>query len=179
MKLLNKYQPSPNDSWVWNLATYFDIDDMFLMAKEHFEKEIDTILTINDFAYKYALDIATTHQRHNLGYEQLLTCRDKNTNKLLAYSWIGRGHRTSYSSDEMAEGKMAHLDLNLNGHQRIHILVQMIHHWENWTRSLGIPVLISTSIRQDQAAFLRLHERLGFIIRGGLAYKRLINKEII
>jgi hypothetical protein len=174
-----KYQCSPNDTWAWNYAQWSDVEDMYLMAKSHFEREMDGIFTINDEAYKYALDISTSHQRHNLALEQLLVCRDKTTNKLLAYSWIGRGHRTPYSNDEMAEARMAHTDLNLSPTQRIHILVQMISYWETWCKACGIPVLVSTSIREEQATFLKLHERLGFVVRGGICYKRLIPKEEI
>ena len=176
--LYQKYRPSLNDAWTWDLAQYSDVEDMYQMAKQHFEGEMDTIFTINDAGYKYALDISTSHQRHNLAYEQLLVCRDKTTNKLLAYSWLGRGHRTPYSNDEMAEARMAHTDLTLTGRQRIHILVQMISYWETWTLACDIPVLVSTSIRKDQTVFLRLHERLGFVVRGGICYKRIIPKEI-
>jgi hypothetical protein len=174
--LYQKYLPQPNDKWTWNYAQYQDIEDMYNMAKVHFEKEMDGIFTINDNGYKYALDISTSHQRHNLALEQLLVCRDNSTNKLLAYSWIGRGHRTPYSNDEMCEARMAHTDLDLSGTERIHILVQMINYWEQWAVACGIPVLVSTSIREDQTTFLRLHERLGFIVRGGIAYKRVIPK---
>jgi len=175
--LYQKYQPQPDDAWQWDYAQYPDVEDMYTMAKQHFEREMDSLLTINDASYRYALDIATSHQRHNLALEQILVCRDKTTNQLLAYSWISRGHRAPYSLDEMAEGKMAHTDLTLPSRQRIHILVQMISYWEIWARSLGIPVLVSTSIREEQATFLRLHERLGFTVRGGIAYKRLTQKE--
>lgn len=175
-QLLNKLQPSQNDAWTWNYATYNDIEDIYQMAKCHFEREMDSIFTINDDAYKYALDISTSHQRHNLALEQLLVCRDKATGDLLAYSWLGRGHRTPYSNDEMAEARMAHVDLKLSGRQRIHILTQMIHYWETWATACGIPVLVSTSIREDQTTFLKLHEKLGFTVRGGIAYKRVIAK---
>jgi len=174
--LYQKYQPQPDDAWAWNYATYTDIEDMYAMAKTHFEREMDEIFTINDAGYKYALDISTSHQRHNLALEQLLVCRDKATGKLLAYSWVGRGHRTPYSNDEMAEARMAHTDLTLTGTQRIHILVQMISYWETWAQACNIPVLVSTSIRQEQSTFLRLHERLGFVVRGGICYKRIIPK---
>jgi hypothetical protein len=176
-QLYQKYQPSQNDSWKWDYAQYSDIEDIYSMAKQHFEREMDSIFTINDAGYKYALDISTSHQRHNLSLEQLLVCRDKTTHKLLAYSWVGRGHRTPYSNDEMAEARMAHLDLDLSGLHRIHILVQMIHYWITWCNACNIPVLVSTSIRADQSTFLKLHEKLGFTVRGGIAYLRVIPKE--
>ena len=176
MKLLNKYQPQQNDPWTWTYAGYNDIEDMYAMAKHHFESEMDTIVTISDETYKYALDLATTHQRHNLSHEQLLVCRDNVTNKLLAYSWMGRGHKTPYSQDEMAEARMAHLDLELTPTQRIHLLVQTLYYWETWARACNIPVIVSTSIREEQQAFMRLHEKLGYTIRGGICYKRIIPK---
>jgi hypothetical protein len=175
--LLNKLQPSQNDTWAWNYAQFSDIEDIFNMARVHFESEMDEIFTISYDAYKYALDISTSHQRHNLTLEQLLVCRDKVSGDLLAYSWMGRGHRTPYSNDEMAEARMAHVDLKLSGRQRIHILTQMIYYWETWASALSIPVLVSTSIREDQSTFLKLHEKLGFTVRGGIAYKRIIQKE--
>jgi hypothetical protein len=174
--LLNKLQPSLNDAWRWDYAQYTDIEDIFNMAQQHFEREMDEIFTINYDAYRYALDMSTSHQRHNLTIEQLLVCRDKTTGDLKAYSWIGRGHRTPYSNDEMAEARMAHVDLALSSRQRIHILAQMIYYWETWARALNIPVLVSSSIREDQSAFLRLHEKLGFTVRGGISYKRIIPK---
>lgn len=177
MNIQQKYSPSPNDSWEWNYATYNDVEDMYQMAKVHFEKEMDGIFTINDNGYKYALDISTSHQRHNLAHEQLLVCRNKTTGKLLAYSWIGRGHRTPYSNDEMCEARMLHTDLNLSSRHRIHICVQAIHYWITWAQACGIPVLVSTSIREDQSTFLKLHEKLGFTVRGGIAYYRVIPKE--
>jgi len=175
--LYKKLQPTLDDPWTWDYAQYADIEDIYSMAKTHFEREMDTLFTMNHPGYKYALDIATSHQRHNLSHEQLLVCRDKTNNKLLAYSWLGRGHRTPYSNDEMAEARMAHTDLTLTGTKRIHILVQMIWYWETWAQACGIPVLVSTSIREDQKTFLKLHERLGFTVRGGIAYKRIIAKE--
>ena len=174
--LFQRYQHSPNDLWEWRYATYFDIEDMFNMAKDHFEGEMSGIFTINYDNYKYALDLSTTHQRHNLALEQLLVCREKGTDKLLAYSWIGRGHRTPYSNDEMCEARMMHVDLSVSGATRIKLIVQAMNYWITWCESCRIPVLVSTSIREDQATFLKLHERLGFTVRGGIAYLRVIPK---
>ena len=177
LSLFQKYSPSQNDPWIWNYAQFSDIEDMYRMAKTHFEREMDGIFTINDAGYKYALDLSTSHQRHNLAHEQLLVCRDKATGDLLAYSWIGRGHRTPYSNDEMCEARMLHTDLSLSPAKRIRIIVQAISYWITWCEACRIPVLVSTSIREEQSAFLKLHERLGFTVRGGIAYLRVIPKE--
>ena len=175
--LFQRYQHTPNDSWEWNYAQFSDIEDMYVMAKQHFEHEMSGIFTINDAGYKYALDMATSHQRHNLAHEQILVCRDKTTGQLLAYSWIGRGHRTPYSNDEMCEARMMHVDLSVSGTTRIKLIVQAMNYWITWCESCHIPVLVSSSIREDQETFLKLHEKLGFTVRGGIAYLRVIPKE--
>jgi hypothetical protein len=174
--LYQKYQHTPNDTWTWNYAGYPDVKEMFDMAIIHSEFEVDGLFTMCHASLQYALDLATSHQRHNLTHEQILTCRDRTSNRLLAFSWIGRGNRTPYSRDELAEARMAQVDLTLPITTRIHLLVQMIDFWEQWAVNCGVPILASNSIRQKQTAFMRLHERLGFDVRGGIAYKRVIPK---
>ena len=72
---------------------------------------------------------------------------------------------------------MLHTDLTLSARQRLSIAVQALTFWQDWAFSLGIPVLVSTSIRQEQTAFMRLHEQLGFTLKGSIAYKRIRTKE--
>jgi hypothetical protein len=174
--LYQKYQVSQDDAWRWDYAQWSDVEDMTALSITHFSDDLTCFFTIDPAILKYSLDISTSHQRHNLALEQLLVCRDKTTNHLLAYSWIGRGHRTPYSNDEMAEGRMAQTDRTLSGIQRIHILVQLFNYWETWALACNIPVLVSNSIIEEQNTFLKLHERLGFIVRGGICYKRIIPK---
>lgn len=165
--------PSQNDPWLWQMAQPQDINDMCDLTRGHFKLEMDHIVQTNEAVYRYALDQAMTHQRHNLAHEQLLVCRDRVTHDLLAYAWIGRGNRTPYSTDELAEGKMLHLRLTLPTLTRIRLVTQALWYWYTWAQACGIPVLVSNSIRTDQQTFLRLHERLGFTVRGGMAYMRL------
>jgi hypothetical protein len=177
LSLYQKYQYTPNDSWTWNYATTEDVKDLFDMAIIHSEFEVDGLFTMCHPSLLYALDLATSHQRHNLAHEQILTCRDNATNKLLAFSWIGRGNRAPYSRDEIAEARMAQVDLDLAVNTRIRLIVQMLSFWEQWAIACGVPILASNSIREKQQAYMKLHERLGFLVRGGIAYKRVIPKE--
>lgn len=171
---LNKYLSSEKDTWYWGLAEVKDISNIIVMARAHFQREIDGLLTPDELFYAYNLDKALTNQRHNLAVEQVITAKDKATDKLLAYAWIGRGSKAPYSQDELAEAKILHIDLNATARQRISIIVQTLSHWTNWAKACAIPVLVSTSIREDQSAFMNIHKELGFSVRGSIAYKRLL-----
>ncbi|CAB5207142.1 hypothetical protein UFOVP180_33 [uncultured Caudovirales phage] len=160
-------------SWLWRHATFADIPAMVALAEQQFQLEIDEIFTPEPELYAYNLALAITHQIYNQAHEQLVVAVDKTSNNLLAYAWIGRGTTTPYSSDEIAEAKMAHVDLTLSTRQRLQLLAQMLEHWINWTRACEIPVLVSTSIRSEQTAFMRLHTELGFIVRGSIGYLKL------
>lgn len=170
---LSKLSVNDATPWYWALAEVKDIPNMVVMAQSHFQSEVDGLLTPDELFYAYNLDKALTNQRHNLSMEQVIVAKDKTTDKLMAYAWIGRGSRAPYSQDEMAEAKILHIDLAATARQRTAIIVQTLTHWANWTRACAIPVLVSTTIRSDQSAFMRLHQELGFTVRGSIAYKRL------
>ena len=173
MKVVNKEKLLQQNDWTWTLATPLDVQDIVDMARENFQVEVDNIFTINEQYYHYNIATAVTDQIYYLQKQQLIVCRSNITGALLAYAWVGRGTLTPYSFDEIAEARMAHLDLNLSARKRFAIITQMIEHWEAWARACGIPVLVSTSIRQEQTAFMRLHQQLGFSVKGSIAYKRL------
>jgi hypothetical protein len=63
--------------------------------------------------------------------------------------------------------------MSLSVRSRIRLVREMIEQWELWCRCSGIGVLVSSTIRQDQTGFLRLHEQAGFTIRGSMAFKRI------
>ena len=155
----------------WRWADVRDINAIVALAQQQFQGEIDTILTPDPALFAYNVDKAITQQRHTLDQTQLLVCYQDDT--LIAYSWIARGTYTDYSRDEIAEARFLHMDLKLSTRKRIELVQETLDHWRRWCCSINIPVLVSTSIRRDQTAFLRLHERMGFDIRGSIAYLRI------
>ena len=167
-----KYDPD-SSSWTWKAAQHTDIPDIVRMAHQQFELEIDTIFTPDQYYYASKLDEAVIQQAYYFNKELLIVCRDKTTNDLLAYSWVGRGTYMPFAHQEMAEVKFAHCDLDLPVRQRITLLAQMITHWINWTKACGITILVSSSIRGEQKAFMKLHEEMGFSVRGSVAYLSL------
>ena len=157
----------------WRLAEQRDITAIVDMAKTLFQIEIEEILRPDPYYYAWNLDKAITDQRYNLSSQFLALAEDTTTGQLLAYTWISRGNRTPYSQDEMAEAKMAHVNLKLSTRDRINLLRDMIDLWERWAVAIGVPVIVSTSIRSEQEAFLHLHSRAGYVIKGSIAWKRL------
>jgi hypothetical protein len=174
MALTHRWQYNAESStWLWRQATFADIPALVEMAQQQFQTEIDEIFRPEPEVYAYNLALAITHQIYNAAHEQLVVAVDRTNNNLLAYAWIGRGTRTPYSSDEMAEAKIAHVDLTLPTRTRLQLVAQTLQHWINWTKALDIPVLVSTSIRSEQTAFMRLHTELGFKVRGSIGYLKI------
>lgn len=179
MKTANELMGWENDSsdWVWKHALHLDTQDIVKMAEQNFQYEIDGIFTPEPVHYAYSLDCAITEQCYYYNKQLLIVCRNKSDDKLLAYSWVKRGIQMPFSQDEMAEVWMAHCDLELSTRKRIKIISEMIIFWERWATACDIPVLVSSTIRQETKSFMRIHERLGFTVRNSIAYKRLKGKE--
>jgi hypothetical protein len=112
-------------------------------------------------------------QQYELKNQQIIVARNNVTKKLMAWAWLVRGNYAVYSATESAEARFAHVALDLPTSTRIKLLAQTIQQWILWCHIHAIPVLISSSIREDQTAFMKLHERFGFIIRGSVAYKNV------
>jgi hypothetical protein len=68
---------------------------------------------------------------------------------------------------------MAHVDLNLSSKLRVKLVIDMFTIWENFAKFAQVPIICSTTMRKDQAAFLKLHERHGFEVRGSYCYKKI------
>jgi hypothetical protein len=167
------FSPDESDAWEWELASNKDIPEIVLMAEGMFQNEVEHIFTPDRMYLAYSLEIALTTQKYNKSQTLLTVARNKESNKLMAWAWLGRNGFTTYSRDEMAEAKFIHCDLTLSTRQRITIVAQAIQMWEGWCHLHKIPVLVSTTVRAEQKAFLKLHEQLGFTLRGSIAYKRI------
>ncbi|CAB4151595.1 hypothetical protein UFOVP592_25 [uncultured Caudovirales phage] len=155
----------------WNLATPADSQDIMnlnLMV----QYEVDTIFNFNPNVLSHHIVTALVNQFYSGKSDLVATARDEN-NKLLAYTWVKTGERSMWSSEEVASVRMAHVDPNLSVRQRILLLDEMIELWERFAQLHDIPIIHSNTLRQEQAVFLKLHSRAGYVIRGSVAYKRV------
>jgi hypothetical protein len=142
------------------------------MAESHFQTEIDTVFNPDPVAYSRNVTFAVVNQFYLPGSELLYVARDAD-NKLLAYTWAKSGERAPWSDDCMVVIRMAHVDLSLSSRDRLRIITDMMNIWEQFARSTNTPIICSTTMRKDQDAFLKLHARNGYDVRGSYAYKKL------
>ena len=170
---LERYLPTERDTWQWRIAQLSDVPAVVAMAQDHFQLEMEQIMVPDPQLFARNIGIAVITQMHSLTQEQVLVARDRTADTLMAWSWISRGSYTTYSRDEMAEARFVHCDLTLPVRSRLTLTAQVLQQWYLWCMTAGVPVLVSSSIRADQTAFMRLHQAAGFSVRGSMAYIRI------
>jgi hypothetical protein len=157
--------------YTWTLATGADVTAIVSMAEQHFQNEIDAIFTPEPITMSRNVTLAVINQFYIPGSE-LVTVAYNSEGKLLAYTWAIQ-ERTCWSDNLMVAAKMAHVDLSCSPRQRIALVKDMMQQWENFARSINVDIVCSTTMRRDQTAFLKLHTRNGYDVRGSFAYKKL------
>ena len=156
----------------WRPAQADDIPKIVAMAEQHFQTEIDEIFTPQPIVYSRHITFAVVNQYYNPRAELLQVAVDEN-NIMIAYTWAKSGDYAPWSDNEMISVRMAHVDLRLSSRDRIRIVQDMLALWEGWAKIIGVPIICSTTMRNDQQAFLKLHAKAGYDVRGSYAYKKL------
>ena len=155
----------------WTSATGNDVADIVNMAEQHFQTEIDSIFMPDPVAYSRNITLAIVNQFYLPTTELVSIARDNN--RLLAYTWIKNNERAPWSDDNMIVVRMAHVALDLSARDRIRLITDMLEIWERFARFAKTNIICSTTMRRDQDAFLRLHARAGYDVRGSYAYKKI------
>jgi hypothetical protein len=165
----------------WTLChPLHDVDDIVEMADSVFGREADGILTRDRNVFRKNVTITATTQLFDKGREFLAVCRDfappeYGQGELLAYCWFDRGGYTTYANEEISNAKFHHLDLSLPARQRVKLIHEMIDQHILWASTWGIPVICSTSVRQEHDGFMRIHKKRGFTVNGSYAWIRTEN----
>jgi hypothetical protein len=156
----------------WRPAVGTDIPDIVAMAEQHFQTEIDNIFTPEPIVYSRHITFAVVNQYYNPHTELISVAYDE-SNKLIAYTWAKSKEYAPWSDNEMVLVRMAHVSLDLSARTRIRLVQDMINLWEGWAKIIHVPIICSTTMRNDQSAFLKLHAKNGYDVRGSYAYKKL------
>ena len=156
----------------WRPAVGTDIPDIVAMAEQHFQTEIDTIFTPEPIVYSRHITFAVVNQYYN-PHAELISVACDESNKLIAYTWAKSKEYAPWSDNEMVLVRMAHVSLDLSARTRIRLIQDMINLWEGWAKIIHVPIICSTTMRNDQSAFLKLHTKNGYDVRGSYAYKKL------
>lgn len=160
------------NKWTWTRAVGTDVTDIGNVARAHFKNEIDNIWLLDEIAFHRNLTLDVVKQFYNPGMALVTVARDSE-GRMLGYTWVERGQRAVWSDEEMICVKMVHVDLDLSVRDRVKLIQEMMEQWEVWAVYCNVAVICSTSMRDDQAGFMRLHTKNGYSVRGSIAYKRL------
>lgn len=154
---------------LWELAhPLHDVEEIIAMAKSYLAIEVNHILKTDPKIMRKNLTMVATYQLFDRQREFLAVCRDGD--KLLGYCWFDRGGYTTYSTDEISNAKFHHVDMNLSPRVRIKLIHQMIDQHILWANSCGIPVICSTSVRDEHEGFMKIHKKRGFQVSGSYAW---------
>lgn len=171
----------------WTLAhPLHDVDDIVELADSVFGSEADGILTRDRNVFRKNVTITSTVQLFDKSKEFLAVCREEpkyekvvvdgfvdhklTEPKLLGYCWFDRGGYTTYAREEISNAKFHHVDLSLPARTRYKLINAMIDQHILWADNWGIPVICSTSIREDHDGFMKIHKKRGFTVNGSYAW---------
>ena len=141
--------------YTWGPAFGGDVDSIVEMAESNFQIEIDKIFTPEPITYARNIMFAVVNQFY-LPTSELVSVAKTPDGKLLAYTWAKNGDRAPWSDDIMVSIRMAHVGMDLS--PRL--------------------IICSTTMRGERDAFLRLHAKHGYDVRGSYAYKKLTPRPV-
>ena len=160
----------------WTLAHPLqDVEDIVLLADQNYGSEVEAVLKRDRAVFRKNVTIASTVQLFDKGKEFLAVCRNTtelDIGDLLGFCWFDRGGYTTYSNEEISNAKFHHVDLSLPAKTRVRLINAMIDQHILWAHTWGIPIVCSTSIRSDHDAFMRIHQKRGFMVNGSYAWIR-------
>ena len=149
-------------------ANITDIKHMIQLSVEN--STVDNLFTINLSVYEKNLAYAILNQHYHIGVELLKVFEHED--KLIAYTWANITSMP-WTTDKIVNIQMVDIDLTLPPRTRIQIIKAMMKCWEDFAMKANCNIICSATSRKNQNAFLKLHEKNGYELRGSFAYKKL------
>ena len=78
-----------------------------------------------------------------------------------------------YSSDKVWMVELIHLSFTSLPRARVKMIYQLLGLYEYKAKMDGYTMIMSSSIRSDTQAFMKIHQKLGYTISGAVAVKRI------
>jgi hypothetical protein len=158
-------------TYTWRLAHLLDLDAILALCRGDYHSDVDSVFTLNDNLFLRNLGKAIVDQTFAPTTHQIIVAYDDQ--QLLAWAWISSNHYMSFSPDNMAESQYIQTARNLSLRIRVKLCKEILEQWELWAMCAGCKVICSSTLRAGQQAFLKLHQRHGYDVRGSVAYKRI------
>ena len=169
------------DPHTWAPALGTDVGDIIAMSNEHYSDESRDMLVVDLHRVAKLTTAAIIEQLYYPNNEFLVVARDRETNKLVASAWAKRQCYMEYSSEETTELRVLHINKAVSTKQKVSLVGQAISIWHQWAVMNKIPVMVSATLRNEQSAFLRILDALGFTVNGSYAFMRtqmdVVNKQ--
>ena len=156
----------------WRPATGDDVTRIVNISYNNHKDEFNELFTVDPVLYaKYI-----THAVINQMYEPkttLLSVAVDRCDYILGYTWAHVGNRNYWSTDPLLICDMAQVDMTMPIRLRLMLLNDMFRLWEEYAKLTQVKLICSNSILENQSAFLKLHQRHGYVVKGSYAYKKL------
>jgi hypothetical protein len=157
--------------YTWTYMGPSDSNDLMALSLQ-VEFEVNTIFKFNPNVLAHNIVLGLVNQFYT-GHSDLIVGVRDDSGKLMAYTWAKNGDSTMWSTEKVMNIAMAHVDPNLSSRTRIKLLQDMLEIWERFAQISNTPIITSSTLRHEQNAFLKLHERAGYTVRGSAAYLRV------
>jgi len=157
--------------YTWTYMGPSDSNDLMALSLM-VEFEVNKIFNFNPNVLAHNIVLGLVNQFYTGSSDLIVGVRD-DSGKLMAYTWAKSGETTMWSTEKVMSISMAHVDPELSPRTRIRLLQDMLEIWERFAQMTNTPIIASSTLRHEQTAFLKLHERRGYIIRGSQAYLRV------
>jgi hypothetical protein len=155
----------------WKKCSTADSGDLMALSLL-VEFEVNKIFNFNPNVLAHNIVLGLVNQFYT-GTSDLIIGARNDAGKLMAYTWCKTGESTMWSTEHVMSIRMAHVDPALSHRTRIKLLKDMMEIWENFALITNTPIIASSTLRNEQQAFLKLHQRQGYIIKGSTAYLRV------
>ena len=157
-------------NYTWKPATLDCVHDIVNLSYTNHKDELNELFTVNPIIYERLIAHAVIDQYYTPNKELLVTAYDE---QLLGYTWAKYSTTNAWSANPMLITQMAQVDLTLPVKQRLRLLNDIFDIWEAYAITNNIEVICSNSIVANQSAFLELHRRRGYVVKGSYAYKKI------
>jgi hypothetical protein len=162
--------------YTWRPANGLDVKQIVDITYPYLF-EVQDVWTIDEIAFSHNITLAIVNQFFSPTTELFSVATDSNNN-IVAYTWAKKGEKMAWSNEEMLSIKFAHLKIDLSNRDKISLIKDMLDIWESFAKLAQVNIICSTTMRETQSTFLKLHERKGYIVRGSAAYKRLPTRQV-
>lgn len=156
----------------WRPAVGDDINSIVSISYNNHKDELNELFTVDPVLYSKYITHAVIDQIYEPKTTLLSVAVDSN-NDILGYTWAHVSNRNYWSTDPLLVCDMAQVNLTLPIRLRIKLIKDIFNLWDEYAKLVGVKLICSNSILDNQSAFLELHRRHGFTVKGSYAYKKV------